>query len=327
MRNILITGIGGDVACAILRCFFDCCKEDNIYGIDIKTYTPYMDKLTKTFVAPKYTEESYMPFIKTLIQKYDITHFIPTTEPEIEIANKERDYFRNNNIKLLINNETIVDICMSKYKTFSFLREHGIDVPDTYYAEKFNGELEYPFIMKSDKGCGSKHLKVVKNAKDWEEADKKGMVCQQLIGSDNTEYTIGVFSDSETISSITLKRQLGYGGLSAMVQCCDIPQTKDIAQKIAEAFHLKGAFNIQLRKEGNKFFVFEINPRLSSTTGFRHMFGFMDAVWWIDMIDGMHIPQFEKKSVGMRGMKVLDDLIIKESAICNWKDIMDNDHI
>lgn len=310
MRNILITGIGGDVACAIIRCLLDNNKKDNIFGIDIKEYTPYMDLLAKTFIAPGYRDKEYMPYIKNLIKDYNITHFLPTSEQEIILADKERVYFEEQNVKILINTPLIVDICTSKYKTAEFLRNHGIDAPMTFYAENYCDGLEYPFIMKSDSGCGSKNLHVIHNEDEWFLADKQGMICQQMVGSSDTEYTVGVFSNGKIVNSITLKRRLGYGGLSALVECCNIPAIDEIANKAAKAFGLRGSFNIQLRQDGEKYYIFEINPRLSSTTGFRHKFGFRDAVWWFDMMDGNLVPEFKKSVEGLIGVKVLDDMVI-----------------
>ena len=66
MRRILITGIGGDVACSIIRCLKDSNDTDEIFGMDIKKYTPYMDVITKAFVAPRYDDESYVPFVEKL---------------------------------------------------------------------------------------------------------------------------------------------------------------------------------------------------------------------------------------------------------------------
>ncbi len=310
MRRILITGIGGDVACAIIRCLKDSGNGDEIYGIDIKQYTPYMNLITKAFTAPRYTDGDYLPFVKNLLEKYEITHFLPTTEYEIMLFDKERDYFEKKGVKLIINNSKIIDVCMDKYKTAAFLKDAGVDTPKSFFAEEYKEGLDYPFILKAQSGCGSKGLRVIHNETEWKECGKSGMICQELIGSDDTEYTVGVFSDGEKVNSITLKRKLGYGGLSALVEVCDIPEITETAKKAAKAFSLKGSFNIQLREQGGRYYVFEINPRLSSTTGFRHRFGFKDAMWWLDMEDGKEIPEFDNQSVGKVGIKVMDDIVL-----------------
>ena len=315
MRKILITGIGGDVACAIIRCLLDGFMSDEIYGMDIKRYTPYMDNIKKALVAPRFIDDEYLPFLKDILLTNQITHFLPTTEQEILIADKERTFFRNNGIKLLINNRNIVNICTSKYRTSQFLLNNGICCPVTYLADEYNGELGFPFIMKADKGSGGKALQIIQDEQQWEKAGKSHMVCQELIGDADNEFTVGVFSDMHEVRSIVLKRRLGLGNMSVDIQCCDIPAISILAEKTARAFELKGCFNIQLRKQENKYYIFEINPRLSSTTGFRHKLGFQDAVWWFYAVDGVHIPEYKNSAIGRRGIKVVDDIIFANDKL------------
>lgn len=310
MRRIFLTGIGGDVACAIIRCIFDKCQGDELYGIDIREYTPYMKLFKHVEIAPRYTDSIYWDYIKAFVLNHEITHFIPTTEPEILIMNEHRVFFENNNIKLLLNNEKVLDICTSKYKTSKYLHDIGIDVPRTFKAEEYSGELGYPFILKADFGRGSSSLKIINTEADWMEASKKNMVCQQLIGVKDKEYTIGVFSNGHDVHSITMRRELGLGGMSIYVECCDIPEITEIARKVAKALQLYGSINIQLREENNKYYIFEINPRLSSTTGFRHLMGFTDVIWWLQTIDDEEIYPFYSDAKGKIGVKLTEDVIV-----------------
>lgn len=310
MRRILITGVGGDVACAIIRSLRDRFPGDEIYGMDIKEFTPYMDVLTKVIKAPRYTDEGYVPFLKRTILENGITHFLPTTEQEILIASDNRQFFEAHGVRLVINNDKIIRVCTSKYKTAEFLKNIGVDAPETYRADRYQGELGYPFIMKADSGSGGKKLTVIRDEEQWAEAGKEDMVCQQMVGDADNEYTVGVFSDGVIVRSIILKRYLGYGGMSVEVHCCECPEMSSVAEKIAKAFQLRGCINVQLRRQADRCYVFEINPRLSSTTGFRHKLGFQDAAWWFDIIDGQEVPAYRNDSVGKVGVKVTDDVIL-----------------
>ena len=316
MRKILITAIGGDVTCAIIRCLLEDCKSDELYGYDIQRYTPYMNFFSAVEVAPRYTDQTYAEFMKNFIIKYHITHFIPVTEPEILIADANREFFKEQGVKVLINNSETLRICTSKYLTAESLKNRGIEVPKTFRALNYNGELEFPFILKADYGNGGASIHVIRDLMEWNEAEKHGMVCQQKVGTAEKEYTVGVFSDGNNVNSIILKRKLGLGygntssGLSVEVFCCDIPEIKNIAEKIAKALHIVGSINIQIREENGHYYVFEINARLSSTVGFRHKMGFKDAVWWLNMVDGPGgFPKFYSP-VGARGVKVTDDRLV-----------------
>ena len=310
VRKIMLTGVGGDVACAIIRCIQDGFKNDEIYGMDIKEYTPYMNRIKKSITAPRYTESGYVSFLKRSIMENEITHFLPTTEAEILIAAENRRFFMDNGIKLLINNDIIIKTCTSKYQTAKFLKDAGIDVPLTYLADEYKGELSYPFIVKADSGSGGKKLKLIQNERQWDKVEKEHMVCQQLIGDADHEYTVGIFSDGTQVRTIVLKRYLGLGGMSIQVCCCENPDIQNIAKKIAKAYDLHGCINVQLRKQEDIYYVFEINPRLSSTAGFRHKMGFQDVIWWFMLMDGENIPNYKNDSVGMVGVKLTDDVIL-----------------
>ena len=70
--------------------------------------------------------------------------------------------------------------------------------------------------------------------------------------------------------------------------------------EIATVLELRGAINVQLRfdREGPK--VFEINPRFSSTVGFRHALGFRDFVWALLESRGMSVESYCPPKVGTR---------------------------
>ena len=52
-----------------------------------------------------------------------------------------------------------------------------------------------------------------------------------------------------------------------------------ISEIIADNINLNGSINIQLRKQGKRIVIFEVNPRFSSTVLFRSFFGFEDLLW------------------------------------------------
>ncbi len=319
MRKILLTGIGGDVACAIMRSLLDAFPGDEIYGFDIKEYTPYMEKLKETVVAPRYTDKNYIPFLKNYLEEKKITHFLPTTEPEILIADQNRAYFEEEGIRLMINHSELLQICTSKFRTAEFLGNHGIPAPLSgmarnvrLYDEKgitLSGEdrMEFPLILKEDFGRGGHGISLIRSKTEWEQEEKTGYICQEFL--DGLEYTVGVFSDGGQVRSITYRRELGLGGMSVSVECVDIPEIRRIAERTAKVLSLRGSINLQLREHNGEYYIFEINPRLSSTTGFRHKMGFTDAVWWIELLDGETLQGSYSEPVGMRGVKVTDDVV------------------
>lgn len=300
MRRVLVTAISGDIGNGILKILK---SQDNVlFGCDINEIAVGMD-LVETFWQSKYAVDDN--YIEDMLQKcieHQITHLIPVNEREIEVIGRARQKFEEKGIKLVILNQNILDVCLDKYETAKLLREHGITVPDTYLGiEKIENSHE-KYICKPRKSNGSKDIFFYVPGKDKaEKIDGSNYVVQQYIDSQE-EYTVGVFRKEGHTNTIAFQRELknGYSNLVKLVLDETLAQ---LAEQIADILDLKGYVNIQLRKFQGKYYIFEINPRISGTVRFRDMLGFSDVIWWLDMLDGKDVPSYHcqyQEAIGIR---------------------------
>lgn len=300
MRRILVTAVSGDIANGILKILQ---SENNVlYGCDVNEFAVGMD-LVETFWRCKFAVDDY--YIEEMLQKcmeYRITHLIPVNEREIEIIGKNRERFEKKGIKLVIQDQHILEICLDKYETAKVLREHCITVPDTYTSREQILDANGIYICKPRKSNGAKNIFLYTHPEDSQkELDLNNYVLQTYINS-SEEYTVGVFRQEQCINVIAFRREL-KNGYSNMVKLVYDEVILNLAKHVAKILDLKGYINIQLRKAEGKYYIFEINPRISGTVRFRHMLGFSDVVWWLDMLDGKVIPQYHcqyKEAVGIR---------------------------
>ena len=287
---ILISAICGDIGSSAVRAL--CEATHKIIGCDMKSYTPVFHLVDKFYQAPAASDtENYLNFLKDIIRKENIEVFLPISEPEIRILNARRKEIETLGIKLLLNNRTIIDHFLDKLNTAQYIVSIGLMAPKTALLKDYDGSFGFPLIVKPRIGYGSKKLWKVEDSKDLDYVHLKDdghLIVQEYIGSESEEYTTGVFSDGNNVSSITFRRRLGYGGLSAEAILVNEPALENLSIRIAEATGLLGSINIQSRRMDNSniFVPFEVNPRLSSTLLFRKKFGFDDAVWWLDVLLG-----------------------------------------
>lgn len=324
MVRLLMSAVGGDVACATLRALKKADICDRIIGFDMREANPGLLYVDEFFTAPAYTDvEMYGKFVFQCCSENGITHFWPITETEILWANEKREEFGKAGITLVINNEKILETASSKYKTASFLRANGIMAPYTVRVDNLiddnrkNDNLVFPAILKNDFGCGSHDMRTVHSRKEFERivlSQFRGYVIQEYVESDK-EYTVGVFSNGREMTSIAFKRRLGAGGMSVSVETVCNEQIDKTARKVADIFHLDGSINIQMKEKDGEFYVFEINPRVSSTVGFRALLGHNDAAWWLDSKAEHKIKPEYKAVAGKRGVKLFDDLIIQDELL------------
>jgi carbamoyl-phosphate synthase large subunit len=269
----------------------------------MKEGCPVNSMLDSFFKAPAASDQDkYMAFLKDVISAEQVDAFLPISEPEIEVLNERRDEIESLGVKLLLNNQLIIDNFLDKLRMAHFLKNLGIKTPRTILLRDYDGSIGFPLIIKPRRGYGSKHLWKVEDEDDLAYVKKKDdglLIVQEYLGRIEEEYTTGVFSDGCKVSSITFKRRIGFGGLSAEAVYSECPFLEELSEKIASSTDLRGCINIQSRRiDENLFVPFEINPRLSSTLPFRKHFGFDDAVWWLHILFGESYSYIRKFKAG-----------------------------
>ncbi len=302
-RNVLATGIGGDVGQSVLKCLKEINGDFCLVGFDADPFAAGRELVETFYRAPLVKDsEKYFNFVKKILDEEDIAYVLPITEIEIEFFDKYRDHFEN--VTVLINKHDIIATFLDKYETVEFFKRNNLAYPKTYLIEDYNKELEYPFILKPRKGCGSRGLLVVNDAEEYNFLRKrtKNHIVQEIVGTEDEEYTVTVFSTGKEIYSIAFKRILGYGGLSKVAQLVHDGRLHILAENIAKFSSLEGSLNIQCRKTDSGYIPFEVNPRFSSTVFTRHFFGFQDVKWWLDFKKGNVIEYTlrYKKGVAVR---------------------------
>jgi carbamoyl-phosphate synthase large subunit len=116
-------------------------------------------------------------------------------------------------------------------------------------------------------------------------------VIQEFLREEDQEYTCCVFKtpDMGEPYSIALKRKLLNGTtISAEVVFDDL--LSGLCEEISCRFPMEGSLNVQVRKKNDIPYVFEINPRYSSTSYIRAICGFNDVEMGIQFILGRQIP-------------------------------------
>lgn len=285
---ILISAVCGDIGFSATKAIKR--NVEQIIGCDVNTLSPaWNGNLVDIFykVPPANQKREYIQEINRIINKHRVDYFLPISEPEIEVINRFRHEIDISPDRIMINNSKIIETFLDKYKTAKYLSDFGIKVPETIILSQYRNEFNFPVTVKSRSGYGNKRRWKIQNNIALEQIrakDDGSLIVQEHIGTSDSEYTTGVFSNGLSTDSITFRRKLGYGGLSVEVIYEEIPFIEKLAKKVAEKFELKGCINIQTRRDNSIYIPFEINPRLSSTLLFRKKFGFNDAVWWIDMM-------------------------------------------
>jgi carbamoyl-phosphate synthase large subunit len=225
----------------------------------------------KRIILPKVDDKKYISKLIYHIRHNRIQVLIPGGDIELPILARYSWFiWLKTECHVLVCKEDIVEMCMSKSKTYQWCRENGIDCPPN--------TLHYPLIIKPDKGWASNDTFTVNNDKEMQaifsymESRKIDAVLQDKI--EGREITCEVVKTCDKVNGIIcMEREIKKG---TTYRCRVIREKRvfDFIYKIANRLRFVGVINIQILDDGKKLYLMEINSRFSGTTGIRNYLGF-----------------------------------------------------
>ncbi|ABA88766.1 protein of unknown function PRK12767 [Syntrophotalea carbinolica DSM 2380] len=313
MYKVFVTGLGGcgvgeGIAKALIM------NNYEVFGGNNEPFFPSMPKLTTPFVLPSATSPEYLAKLVDICKTHQIKAVYPGSEIETKVLSRDRKALLAESIQPMVNRPEIITTFQDSWSTFKTLKQFDfVHVPDTFLPENINHALQsssFPFIIKPVFGHGSQNIHIVENEQelsfvlDVMAKNNIPVVIQKVVGRQDQEYTVGVFSDKDgrVISKIAMKRRM-IAGATLTAHIDGYVEIEDYCARVAVALGSRGPLNIQLRKVGNEFFIFEINPRFSGTTPFRAMVGINEPdMMYRNSILGEALPpaSYEKNKIIMR---------------------------
>lgn len=291
--NILITSIGGDIGANIFKILQEQTKfHCSLFGTDIKKYVFCKKNLTHFYQVPRVSDPTYTDVLIKIAKNDKIHLIIPSSEYDIVYFNQNRSLFENLNVKLLINHTKIINSFLDKFITSKILNNLKIATPETYLLSDYNNELGFPIILKALKSTISKEIKIIKTQNELNQIikfinTKNEYILQKYIGSSEEEYTTTVYKNQEMTKTITFRRTLD-GDKTGYAEIVNSAKLDYYSRLLADNFSLNGSINIQSRLYNDDYYIFEINPRISSTVYIRNHFNFNDLIWWVS--DKLNMP-------------------------------------
>jgi len=299
--NLLITGCCGDIGLELGRIARASAIAPRLIGCDVKTTLEEDDIFDVCVTVPRADDSTYLDSLERIALRHDIDAIIPMSEAEIARLARDGSLSRFRGRDVIAANPQAVDIGLDKIKTNEMLLAAGLPAPWTLVVE--NGlPPAFPCILKPRQGQGSKGLQRVFDRASAQElaATHTGYIWQELILPDDAEFTCGLYRGRRgEIRTIAFRRQL-KGGITRTAEVVEDSDINALLHAIAEVLMLEGAINVQLRMDSQGPKVFEINPRFSSTVGFRHLLGFQDFLWSMTERQGGALPPYHPPQVGTR---------------------------
>ena len=283
--SVLVTGAGSVYGMGIIRALKASVLPLEIIAIDVNPYSLGLFFADKSFIAPRAAaEESYYMFIENLCKDHQIKAIFIGSTAELSFYAKNRESLEmSTGVKVFVNSPTVIEVCSDKWLTMCHLSRSGFQIPasirypeDAGMLSSFINSAGFPLIVKPRMGKGSEGVVLVKGKQQLlgNVKGKKSLIIQEYLTDEEQEFTVGICINQKgkVISKVALRRYL-QEGVSISAVSDGYHDIADYCARVASTLGAYGAINIQLRLKDGMPVIFEINPRFSSSTGMRLLFG------------------------------------------------------
>jgi|688.fasta_scaffold47419_5 carbamoyl-phosphate synthase large subunit len=289
----LLSGIGGDLAQSVARCLRDQYPDATLVGIDTNSEhagSVFVDMVERVEHAK---DKDYFTSLKSILRSTHPNFFFPLSDLELsELSSLTESELISlfGETQIVWSGARALSLFQSKNLTMEYLCKLGLNTPRVFNMDK--NQIKFPVVIKPNEGSGSKKIYICTS---WDELSAASVfienpIIQEYIPGPESEYTVGVFARlGKNVKTISFRRKLSANGRTSWCETYYDPNLDAICKKVAESIELTGSINIQLRKNQGEYYIFEINPRFSSTVLIRHKLGFRDVIWSIE-----ETSQFEK---------------------------------
>jgi carbamoyl-phosphate synthase large subunit len=317
MKTVLVSGASGIVGYGTLKSLRSAEQSLRLIGTTI-----YEDSVAQGFCdifekAPLTTDENYINWLISVIEKYKVDLIIPGIEADLYKWADHISEIESHGAIVLMNTPLLIQLCKDKWQFYQALSKvnspyvipSSLDTDFDTIVEEFG----LPFLLKPKRGFASKGIIKVTSKEIFDlHKDQIGEVLfvQKLIGSDDAEYTTSAFCDGKGsyVASITLKRKLAKDGYTDRAETFEIEGIDVVLNHFCEYFKPLGPTNFQFRMHDGVLMLMEINPRISSSTSIRAAFGYNESAMVVEYFLEKKMPSQPQLKLG-KAVRYVEDKI------------------
>lgn len=268
-----------------------------LVGVDMSNTAPALASCDSWYLVPSVYDERYIDRLLEICRNESINVLISLNDMELPILAKSRVRFSNLGVRLVLANDTAIDICSDKYKTYLFCKENNIPVPASFIdlneALQFikNKSIDYPLIVKPRWGSASFGLHVVESENELKEAYS---VCKESLSysylsqfkeSDDDvliqefikgkEYGLDILNDMDGhYRGVVCKEKLSMrAGETDKAITVDASRFNAFSRIIGDTLKHVGNMDCDFLERDGQLYLLELNPRFGGGYPFSHEAG------------------------------------------------------
>lgn len=272
MATVLVTGVGGATGIGAVRALSEETSHE-IIGVDMNPDAVGLYFADTGRTVPAAVDENWADELIRIIKEFNVDVVIPTVDEELDQLPKLTTSLLNRG-SVIAPRQDVIDICLDKYKSYTFLKNEGHSVPQTWLGTEVNriDSADYPLLVKPRTGRGSRGIEVLETREDLESyRDRTDFAAEELLYQEvisGTEYTTSVISTKDNqLLGIVPKEAIKKKGITVKGATRQNSIITESCQRIFETLEPAGPMNVQqIVDEHGDPYIIEINPRFSSTS-------------------------------------------------------------
>lgn len=287
MSTVLITSTGSvatDIVIKSLKRMGFRLVGCNIYPREWVVESCEMDAF---YQAPPVAEKKkYLDFIKSVCQRENIKYIFPMIDYEIDLFNKNRPWFEENEIVLCMSPQKSLNIIRDKKKLADFVRvncPNTLSIPTLRVNEINDLEWSFPVVCKPCNGRSSQGLKYIYTEQEWidflETEDKDNYIAEPFIEGPLVMVEVVRQKNPHRVVAMARRELLSTpNGCATAVYVFQDKELEENTKTLADKLDVLGDVNFEyiLDRDG-RYHLVECNPRFSAGCEFS-CFGGYDYV-------------------------------------------------
>lgn len=248
-----------------------------VIAIDCDPTAPALYHADIGEIVPPINATNYIPRLKEICKKHDVSAILSLIDPELALLAEYKNEFMKENIKVIVSDKDIVDICFDKLSTYHFLEKNDIPAVPSYLnidvvvSELENKKLNFPLIVKPRTGSASIGVTKVNSIDEltsiYNQTDD--LIVQPFMAGD--EYGVDCYVDllncqpTDIFCKRKVKMRAGETDKSVAIKD---PTLFNLIEKLLITLCPMGPIDVDCFKTEDGFVVSEINPRFGG--GYLH---------------------------------------------------------
>jgi carbamoyl-phosphate synthase large subunit len=303
-KNVLVTGIGGNVGQGIIRNIRSLPYDIRIVGCNVVKFSAGNHLCNAVYQVPYAFDQKYIESIMSIVKRENIDLILPSTDYEVYYLAKNRSVIP---CKIAVSDQNTSSIYLDKYETWIHHKKYNIPFAESKKPSEYKKKFK-ECIVKPRKGRGSRGLCF--NPESFDDFSDEEYVVQELHHGEEITTAFYVTKDNKLNGFITMSRTLENGTTNSCKVVTEYDKDiEPILIKMIKNSEIAGSANLQsIATKSGKIIPFEVNCRISGTNSIRSNFGFKDVQYTLQEFLYNETPDIPRIVPGI-AVRILMDVI------------------